>query len=57
MENYTQTGKCYEPPLQILISERETDGSKESRNGKLKRIILIINEKLEACSETNPLIG
>jgi hypothetical protein len=35
MENYIQTGKCYESPLQILISKRETDGSKESRNGKL----------------------
>jgi hypothetical protein len=52
-----QTGKCYEPPLRILMSERETDGSKESRNGKLKRIILIINRKLGACNETNPLIG
>jgi hypothetical protein len=35
MENYVQTGKCYEPPLQILISKRETDSSKERRNGKL----------------------
>jgi hypothetical protein len=34
-----------------------TDGSKESWYGKLKRIILIINNNAVACNETNPLIG
>jgi len=35
IQNYIQTGKYYEPPLWFLMSERETDGSKESRNEKL----------------------